>query len=135
MAGKTSRPLSIGVFALGFWAATILPAVAAHVFELGRPIARAELDLAIEITALTSVAAAFGFAFVRGATAARAALAVPLALVLLYLVPSRGTIWLSESFGSVTVNIVAAGITFALVGFAAGWFAVKCVVLWMTRHA
>jgi hypothetical protein len=129
------RALAIIVFGLGFWAATMGPTIVSHLFGIGRAMRPAELEFGIEVTALSAAAATFGYAFVRGATVPRAAFAIPFALALLYVVPGRAAMWLSETFRSVLVNTVALAITFALVGYASGWMVSRCFAWWEARHA
>src|SRR5437762_3460828 len=128
------RPLPIIVFGIGIWAAMIVPAMVNYYFGIGRPITVPELEFGVEVSAFSAVAAACGYAFVPRTTALRAVCAVPVAVMLLYVVPSRLAIWLSESFRSVSVNWVAMALIFALVGGAAGWLVTR-YFNWRAGHA
>jgi hypothetical protein len=134
MAAMRIRPLPIIVFGIGIWAATIVPAMVNHHFGIGRPITGPELEFGLEVSAFLAVAATCGYALVQRTTVLRAICAVPIAVALLYLIPSRFAIWLSESFRSVWVNSVTMALIFALVGVAAGWL-VKRYMYWRVGHA
>ena len=114
-------PIAIAVFGIGMWAAQILPSVAVYVFGIGHAITGAQLNLLFEVSAFTATAAAAGFAAVRCRSILRALYAIPIAALLVFLIPSRLGVWLSESFRSVSVNAVVLGLLFAGAGAIAGW--------------
>jgi hypothetical protein len=109
------------VFAIGMWVALILPPVAKFLFGTGQPMTEAEWELLFEASTFTAITAAIGFAVARCDSALQALCAVPIVALLIVLVPSHWAMWLSETFRSVTVNAVVAGLVFAVAGAVAGW--------------
>lgn len=113
--------LAVAIFGIGIWVAQILPSLAAHVFGIDSPVSEAQWGLLLEASAFTATAAAAGFAAAQCRSVLRALCAIPIAVLLTFLIPSSLGVWLSESFRSVVVNAVAGGVLFAVVGAIAGW--------------
>jgi hypothetical protein len=113
--------IAVGVFGIGVWLAQILPSVPSHVFGIGYPVTDPQWEFLLEVSTFTAAAAAVGFATARCKSVLRALCAVPVAALLIFLIPSRLGLWLSESFRSVAVNVTALGLLFVFVGAAAGW--------------
>jgi|HubBroStandDraft_6_1064221.scaffolds.fasta_scaffold352913_3 vancomycin permeability regulator SanA len=81
----------------------------------------AQWELLLEASTFTATAAAVGFAVIRCRSVLQALCAVPIAVFVTLLIPSRWGIWFSEYFQSVIVNVVAVGVLFGSAGALAGW--------------
>jgi len=119
MASVRAHLVAVAAFGVGMWVAQILPAAAVHIFS--NPMPGAQWQLLLEVSALTTLAAAAGFAVVRCKSVLLALCAVPIAELLMFLIPSRIGVWLSESFHSVAVNAVVVALIFVVASAVAGW--------------
>src|SRR5664279_1594029 len=106
MASVPARALAVAIFGAGIWAVLNVPALGAYFFGIGGSVSGSQLELALEIYGFAAVAATAGFAAFRHARVLHALCAVPLASLFVWLVPTRVGFWVSESFRSVTVNVV-----------------------------
>ena len=111
-----SRAIAVAAFGSGLWAT-----LAGYTLAAGRPMSAPEWEFALETYTFGALAAAGGFATAGCRSVFRALCSVPVALILMLIIPRSLGIWLSESYHSVALNIVVLGLLFAIPGAAAGW--------------
>lgn len=102
------------------WAALSAQSLVSHFLGIGQPIGLTELQFALELYAYAAIASAAGLAAMRCASMLRALCAIPIALVLALIIPGEVGIWLSVSFHSVTLNMLAAAALYVAAGVVAG---------------
>ena len=126
MAHIQVRLIAVAVFGVGMVVGLLVLSLSAYSsFGVGTAMRAPDWEFALQVSALAAVAASLGFATARCKSVVRSLCAVPIALLLTSFVPDRFGYWLSESFQSVTVNVIAACLLFAVGGALAGWLSSK----------
>jgi len=120
MAPTYIRAFYAAVFGVAMWFALLL-----CVFLEANPVSAPAREFALELYAFAAFAAAIGFALVGCQSVIRTLCAVPIAVVLSLLIPTGLGVWLSQTFHSVTTNMVVIAILFATAGAIAAWLVAR----------
>jgi len=128
-----TRTSPVMIFGVGALLVQVVPAIVLA-RTTGDAGVVADWPFLLKASALGAMATTAGYTAVGRKSNIQALCAVPVAAVLVWLVPSDLGAWLSATYRSVAVNVVAAGFLLFLAGAIAAWMA-KWLLKYNTRHA